>query len=100
MDQVETGIKQRDRVRLKEPQKYKVVIHNDDMTTMDFVVMILTTVFYKSAQEAETLMLRVHKAGSAIVGLYTLDIAKSKVSKATRLARESGFPLRLTISPA
>lgn len=100
MDQLETGLKQRERVRLKEPKKYKVTILNDDLTTMDFVVLVLTTVFYKSPEEAEALMLKVHTSGSAVVGVYTYDIAKSKVNKATRMAREENFPLRLTVSPA
>ena len=77
----------------------KVIIHNDDFTTMEFVVNVLTTVFYKSHPEAETLMLAVHKAGSAVVGIYSYDIAKSKINKATTMARNEGYPLRLTLAP-
>ena len=84
---------------LREPQHFKVIIFNDDFTTMEFVVKILTTIFFKSAAEAETLMLQVHKSQSAVVGIYTYDIAQSKVQKATRMAREENFPLRLTVAP-
>ena len=66
---------------------------------MDFVVKILTTVFFKSIIEAETLMMSVHKSGSAVVGIYSYDIALSKVRKATDMAREEGFPLKLTVLP-
>ena len=66
---------------------------------MDFVVKVLTTVFFKSETEAETLMMSVHKSGSAVVGIYSYDIALSKVRKATDMAREEGFPLKLTVLP-
>ena len=89
----------RGRTDLREPQHFKVIIYNDDFTTMEFVVKILTTIFFKSAAEAETLMLQVHKSQSAVVGIYTYDIAQSKVQKATRMAREENFPLRLTVAP-
>ena len=78
---------------------FKVTIFNDDFTTMEFVVKILTTVFFKSTMEAEALMMQVHKSESAVIGIYTYDIARSKVQKATRMAREEGFPLRLTVTP-
>ena len=81
------------------PPKKNVVFYNDDFTTMEFVVKVLTTVFYKSHIEAETLMLQVHRAESAVVGIYSYDIAKSKTAKATAMARNEGFPLRLTIAP-
>ena len=82
-----------------KPRRFKVTIYNDDFTTMEFVVKVLTTVFYKSSVEAETLMLQVHKSNSAVVGIYSYDIAHSKVQKATRMARNEGFPLRLTVTP-
>ena len=74
-------------------------IYNDDFTTMEFVVKILTQVFYKSEAEAETLMLQVHHSDKAVVGIYSYDVATSKVRKATSMAREAGFPLRLTVEP-
>ena len=87
MGKQQTNIKEKGRVSLKEPRRYKVVIYNDDFTTMDFVVKVLTTVFFKSETEAETLMMSVHKSGSAVVGIYT------------DMAREEGFPLKLTVLP-
>lgn len=99
MEQEQSLIKEREHVDLREPRRYKVIIYNDDFTTMEFVVRILTTVFFKSPAEAETLMLQVHQSHSAVVGIYTYDIATSKVQKATRMAREEGFPLRLAVEP-
>ena len=66
---------------------------------MEFVVLVLTSVFFKSAEEAEALMLTVHKSGSAVVGIYSYDMAISKVRKATMMAREENFPLRLECKP-
>jgi ATP-dependent Clp protease adaptor protein ClpS len=86
-------------VDLKEPRRYKVTIYNDDFTTMEFVIKVLTQVFFKSAQEAEQLMLQVHHADKAVVGIYTYDIAVSKVRRATQMARDEGYPLRLTYEP-
>lgn len=76
---------------------YRVIMHNDDFTTMEFVVEVLRRVFFKDEAEAETLMMTVHRSGAATVGLYTFDIASSKVQKATRMAREQGFPFKMTI---
>ncbi len=69
------------------------------ISTYDKYQKILTTVFFKSTMEAEALMMQVHKSESAVIGIYTYDIARSKVQKATRMAREEGFPLRLTVTP-
>ncbi len=66
---------------------------------MDFVVKVLREVFFKSQEEAERLMLQVHHSDKAVVGIYSYDIAVSKVKKATAMAREAGFPLRLTYEP-
>ena len=84
---------------LREPRRFKVIIYNDDFTTMEFVVKVLTTIFFKSEAEAEILMMQVHQSQSAVVGIYSFDIAQSKVKKATRMARNEGFPLRLTVTP-
>lgn len=81
----------------KEPNRYNVIMHNDDVTTMDFVVMVLKRIFRKSEADAETLMLRVHNEGSAIVGTYSKDIALSKADYTMNLAKQNGFPLKLTI---
>lgn len=97
MPQESANIKERQDTSLREPRRYKVVIHNDDFTTMDFVVMILKQIFFYSDDRAETLMLQVHNEGKSTVGIYTYDIAHSKVRKATIMAREENFPLRLTV---
>jgi ATP-dependent Clp protease adaptor protein ClpS len=96
MPQEQSGIRERQRTDLREPRKYKVIIYNDDFTTMEFVVKVLVQVFFKSAPEAEALMLQVHRSEKAVVGIYTYDVAQSKVRMATSMAREEGFPLRLT----
>ena len=91
--------RERRRVDLDEPRRWKVTIYNDDFTTMEFVVKILRVVFFKSEAEAEALMLQVHHSDKAVVGIYSYDVATSKVRKATNMAREAGFPLRLTVEP-
>lgn len=99
MAKEQTAVRDRTRPNLREPRRYKVIIYNDDFTTMEFVVLVLTSVFFKSAEEAEALMLAVHKSGSAVVGIYSYDVAISKVRKATMMAREENFPLRLECKP-
>ena len=99
MAKEQSSIRERQRTDLREPRRYKVTIYNDDFTTMEFVVMILKVVFFKSEAEAEMLMLQVHHSDKAVVGIYSYDIAVSKVNKATQMAREAGYPLRLTYEP-
>ena len=99
MPQEQSSVRERQRTDLREPRRYKVIIHNDDFTTMDFVVMVLMTVFHKSQAEAEQLMLQVHHSDQAVVGIYSYDVAQSKIQQATMMAREEGFPLRLTCQP-
>ena len=77
----------------------QLTIYNDDFTTMEFVVKVLRVVFFKSQADAEALMLQVHHSDKAVVGIYSYDIAVSKVNKATQMARDEGFPLRLTYEP-
>jgi ATP-dependent Clp protease adaptor protein ClpS len=85
---------------LKEPDMYKVVLHNDDYTTKEFVVEVLQTVFQKPAIEATKIMMDVHKKGRGVVGVYTWDIAQTKVAQVHRLAKEQEFPLKCTIEAA
>lgn len=99
MAKEQSNIRERQRIDLREPRRYTVTIYNDDFTTMEFVVMILKQIFFKSDAEAEALMLQVHHSDKAVVGIYSYDVATSKVRKATNLAREAGFPLRLTVEP-
>ena len=82
---------------LQTPHMYAVIIHNDDMTTMDFVVDMLVQIFQKTPPQAAALMMDVHEAGSGIAGVYIFDIACTKKFQADRLASEKGFPLKLTI---
>jgi len=86
-----------EREKIELPRRYKVLIHNDDYTTMDFVVMILQRVFHRHREEAEAIMLKVHKEGMAVCGIYTFEIAESKVDKAVRMARDGGHPLKCTM---
>ncbi len=95
----QTQLRERQRTDQREPRRYKVVIHNDDVTTMEFVVMILVQVFMKSREDAVALMLQVHNSGKGAAGIYSYDIALSKARKATNMAREQGFPLLLTVEP-
>ncbi len=80
-----------------EPRKYKVLLHNDDYTTMDFVVEVLVRVFRKSETEATIIMLQVHNEGYGVCGLYTAEVAETKVDMVHRLAKSAGFPLRCTM---
>jgi len=84
-------------VRLQKPSLYAVILHNDDITTMDFVVQILVEIFHKQPADAAALMLDVHENGQAIAGVYVFDIAATKKSQADRIASQNGFPLKLTI---
>ncbi|MBE6318709.1 MAG: ATP-dependent Clp protease adaptor ClpS [Bacteroidales bacterium] len=98
MEQQQTSSKISTRFRKRKPPVYDVIIHNDDYTTMDFVVMILETIFNKNRDEAMQLMLHVHENGEAVVGTYIYDVAQSKADKATSMARAEGFPLQLTVN--
>lgn len=99
MPQEQSNIKERQKTIYKEPRRYKVIIHNDDFTTMDFVVKVLRDIFFMNEQDAETLMMQVHNIGQAVVGIYSYDIAQTKSQKAIKMARENGFPLRLSVKP-
>ncbi|MEO5356700.1 MAG: ATP-dependent Clp protease adapter ClpS [Nitrospirae bacterium YQR-1] len=92
----ESGIKE----KLKSPSLYKVILLNDDYTTMDFVVYVLESIFNKSPEEATSLMLNVHKRGSAVCGTYTKDIAETKVLAVHELALKHGYPLKCTMEEA
>ena len=85
--------------RTKEPRRYKVIVLNDDFTTFEFVIMIMTTVFLKTLQQAEEIAETTHIHQKATVGTYSYDIAKSKVAKATAMARAENYPLSFEIEP-
>ncbi len=81
-------------IKLKRPKMYKVMLLNDDYTSMEFVVSILTTIFHKNEEEAYAIMLRIHNSGSGLCGVYTHEIAETKVAQVTNAAKKSKFPLR------
>ena len=99
---METNIvtKQKDQIKIKKPKHYKVVMYNDDYTTMEFVINILVSVFNKKLIEAEKIMLDVHEKGKGVAGIYSHDIAITKVSTAMSMAKEKGFPFKLTVEEA
>ena len=82
---------------LEEPPLYRVLLHNDDYTTMQFVVEILMVVFNKSMEEATRIMLNVHQQGVGVCGVYPFEIAETKVNTVESLARENGFPLKCSM---
>ena len=90
----------REREDVKQPEEYRVILLNDDFTTMEFVVSVLMTVFHKAVPEATRIMLDVHKKGRGIVGIYIYDIAVTKVNQVHTLARQNGFPLKCTMEKA
>jgi ATP-dependent Clp protease adaptor protein ClpS len=83
--------------RLEKPKLYKVVLHNDDYTTMEFVVFILRTVFHKSESEAYVVMMKVHEAGIGIAGIFTYEVANMKAEKAMNISRAQEYPLLCTV---
>jgi ATP-dependent Clp protease adaptor protein ClpS len=92
--QTEEQASSQTRDETREPPRYRVLLHNDDYTTMEFVVEVLMYVFNKSPESAEKIMMNVHRQGIGVCGVYTHEIAETKVDTVHKLARESGFPLR------
>jgi ATP-dependent Clp protease adaptor protein ClpS len=88
------------RIKVKQPSMWKVILHNDDFTPMDFVMAVLVQIFHKSETEAYDLMMTVHTKNKAVVGLYTKEIAQTKVSIVDRAAAEHNHPLKTTAEEA
>jgi ATP-dependent Clp protease adaptor protein ClpS len=86
--------------KIEEPRDYSVILLNDDYTTRDFVVEILKLIFHKSHEEATQIMLHVHRKGRGAAGIYTWDIAQTKVNQVHDLARQYEFPLRCVVEEA
>jgi len=88
------------RQQVKKPAMYRVLLHNDDYTTMDFVVMILRNIFNKGPAEATRIMLNVHHQGRGVAGIFTREVAETKVATVHAAARRSQFPLRCSMEKA
>lgn len=96
-DEHQTGLTTRPREEVREPSLYKVLLHNDDYTSMEFVVAILENIFGKSTTLATKIMLDVHKQGIGVAGVYTREICETKIELVHHLARKNGFPLRCSM---
>ncbi len=83
--------------KIAKPHMYSVTMHNDDYTTMDFVILVLIKIFHKDEAEANTIMMDVHKSGKSVVGIYTYDLAVTKKIMAQQMSAERGFPLKVTV---
>ena len=94
---VQGETREKTRINIREPKHYRVIMHNDDFTSMEFVVEILMDIFHKNEAEAERLMLMVHESGKAAVGSYPYDLAVTKVQAAAARAKEEGIPFRMTV---
>ncbi len=89
----------RHKPKLQKPKLYKVLLHNDNYTTRDFVVAVLREVFHRSETDAVRIMMHVHNHGIGVAGVYTYEVAETKIRVVEQLAREHEFPLRLTMEP-
>ena len=95
----EGGLATQERPKVARPQRFKVVLFNDDYTPMEFVVALLETVFKKQPVEATQLMLQIHRGGKGIAGVYVLEVAETKVAQVHRMAEERGYPLQAGVEP-
>jgi ATP-dependent Clp protease adaptor protein ClpS len=86
--------------KLKKPKLYKVLLHNDDYTTMEFVVYVLQAIFHRAPDDAVRIMLHVHQNGIGVAGVYTHEIAESRIAEVETLARQHEFPLRCSMEEA
>lgn len=96
----ETRVREKSHAQTVHPSLYKVLMHNDDYTTMEFVVHVLEAVFHKSTVEANRIMLNIHVKGVGMCGTYPFEIAETKVSRVHALARDAGYPLRCSLEEA
>jgi ATP-dependent Clp protease adaptor protein ClpS len=92
-------VQERKKEKTEQPKLWKVLLHNDDYTTMEYVVLVLMEFFHKDETEAVTVMLHVHTKGVGIAGVYTRDVAETKVAEVTAHAEENGMPLLVTAEP-
>jgi len=87
------------RRKLARPRLYKVILHNDDYTTMEFVVLLLIHVFHHGESTAQAIMLNIHQTGMGIAGVYTYEVAETKVAQVKELAEKAEYPLLCTMEP-
>jgi ATP-dependent Clp protease adaptor protein ClpS len=87
-------------IKLQKPSMFKIILHNDDYTTTDFVVEVLVNIFHKPLPEATKIMLDVHNKGKGVVGIYTYDIAVTKIAQVNQLAHKREFPLKVSLEEA
>jgi len=92
-----TSIQEKEEQKTREPDMFRVVLLNDDYTTMDFVVWVIQKIFHKAAAEATSIMMDVHKKGRGIVGVYSYDIARTKTVQVKQLAKEHEYPLECVV---
>jgi ATP-dependent Clp protease adaptor protein ClpS len=97
--QVDEGALAEVRPETRQPRRYRVLLHNDDFTTMEFVVGVLVRYFHRSETEATRIMLEVHLQGIGVAGVYPRDQAETKVAQVTAAAEGEGFPLLVTMEP-
>lgn len=95
--QSDENVAEKEKQETEEPSLYRVILLNDDYTTMEFVIHVLETVFHKPLPEATRIMLNVHKKGSGLCGVYTREIAETKVAEVHAMAAENQFPLKCTM---
>lgn len=95
----DTVTEQKTKQKLQKPQLYKVILHNDDFTTMEFVVEILQGIFHKSEADATAIMLNIHRNGMGVAGIFTKEIAETKVAETMQAAEEAEYPLLCTMEP-
>lgn len=96
-NELQGGVAADHRREVKEPPLFQVLLHNDDYTTMDFVIMILESVFHKKAEDATKIMLNVHQKGVGVAGVYTRDMAETKIALVHELARQHEYPLKCSL---
>lgn len=94
---MDVKIDEKIKIKITEPDRYSVVFLNDDLTPMDFVIDVLVNVFKHTHDTAKNLTMQIHEDGSAVVGVYTFEIAEQKGVEATTLSRASGFPLQIKV---
>lgn len=94
-----SGVAVARKLRVERPRPWKVLMHNDDYTTMEFVVHVLQQHFQKTRPEAQSIMLEIHTRGVGLCGIFTYEVAESKKEKVMKYARESGHPLKCSIEP-